>query len=176
MLRRGETTLQSLVTADPACGLARWRLTELGPQFAQYGRTARWKALVEPLDEIGAIRLHHGDAGLVPFDVVTLDAQERWRHTADRIALGTEVAVTAFIERARAAKDQHLDLGAAILVAPRFEEAGLEAYARALAAGRSRLGLDALRHREGFLRHGRGGLHVLLIEEEGGRRRPLVPE
>src|SRR3569623_3643691 len=176
VLRRGDTALKALVDADPACERARWLLTDLSLQFAQYGRTARWKALVEPIDEVGAVRLHHALADAPPFDVMTFDDMERARHLLSRVALGTEAAGAGFVERTTAVKAAEPELGAATLVAPRFEEAGLAAYLHALAAGRSRLGLDGLRHREGFLRVGRGGLHVLLVEDDGGRRRPLVPE
>ncbi|MBK9037459.1 MAG: protein kinase [Myxococcales bacterium] len=184
--RRGPATLQALVTSDPAYGAARWIIAELGAQFAQHGRAGRWKGLIEPLDRIGQVRLHHGLARAggdrVTFDAVAYDGDGRVVHVIDRVARGTRAAVEAFIERAtavRRARDGAGELGAAILVAPTFDEDALEAYLAALRTGGAlRASLDALSHREGYLRLGmRQGFHVLLVEETAdGRRRPLVVE
>jgi hypothetical protein len=184
-LRRGESTLQTLVVADPIHDAARWVLTELAPQFVRFGRAGRWKGLVEPLARVREVWLHHapgnghGDAG---FDAVTYGADHQVLHVIERVALGTKVTVDGLIRRAIALKTTlgHAELGGAILIAPRFEEEALGGYLEALRGAKKRSvfsGLDALSHKEGFVRLGaRSGLHVLLIEETDGERRPLVFE
>lgn len=188
-LRRGDTVLTGLVEADPAHGLARWVLTELGPQFERHGRTSAWKALVQPLASITEVRLHadlhRGGTGSATetFDVVALGDHGRVHHVIERVGRGTADAVAQFIARAvavKAAGGVGADLAAAILCAPAFDDAALEAYLAALRprAGRGLLaGLDALAHRDGYLRLGvRSGLHVLLVEDDSTTRRPLVIE
>lgn len=184
--RRGPATLRALVTADPAYAVARWVLAELGPQFAQHGRATHWKGLIAPLAQIAQVRLHHGLArpggAQVTFDAVATDASGRVVHVLDRVARGTADAVTEFIARVSAVrrmKDVAGALGAAILVAPSFDDAALAAYLGALRAGGPLLtGLDAFTHRDGYVRQGvRQGFHLLLLEESAdGRRRPLVIE
>ncbi|RLB55799.1 MAG: hypothetical protein DRJ42_05210 [Deltaproteobacteria bacterium] len=185
-LRRGESTLQSLVDADPAHSVARWVLVDLEVQFAQYDRTSRWKALVEPLSAVREVRLHHAVAqeggGSTMFDAVTYGEGGRMHHLIDRVALGTRRAVEDFFRRAIAAKrggGNQGGLGGAILVAPSFDEEALEAYLGGLRTINRRSifsGADVFSHREGYLRLGaRSGFHVLLVEETDGRRRPLVP-
>jgi hypothetical protein len=183
-LRRGESTFTALLDGDPAFALARWALVDLAPQFQQYGRTARCRALVEPLDRVGEVRLHHGvprvGGGTEAFDVVTCEGG-RPRHVMARVAHGTAEAVERFVARALAVKEapDGDGLTGAILVAPRFDEEALEAYLGALRPRDRRSifrTLDAFTHREGAIRLGaRSVLHVLLVEDEGGRRRPLVP-
>lgn len=185
-LRRGDSTLQSLVDGDPAFGLARWALVDLAPQFEQFGRTARWKALVEPLADVTEVRLHHGlaitNGAAEVFDVATYGGDGRLHHLIDHASVGDRATVERFVARALAVKEARKDsteLGGAVLVAPRFTEEGLEAYLKALTSSEKRSifsGFDAFVHKEGFLRLGvRSGLHLLLIEEQQGRRRPLVP-
>jgi hypothetical protein len=183
-LRRGDATLRSLVEADPANAIARWALVELAPQFTQHGRAARWKALIQPLADVREVRLHHavpragGEREL--FDVATFDDRGALRHVIERVAVGTRDVVEQFLARVSAVRLAHPELGGALLVAPRFEDDALDAYQRALRSkeGRSIFSsLDALTHREGFIRAGgRHGLHVLLVEEQTGQRRPLVFE
>jgi serine/threonine-protein kinase len=186
-LRRGDSTLDTLVVADPAYRASRWILTELATQFAQFGRTARWKALVEPLARIREVHLHEAVArpggGDETFDAVGYLDEGHIHHVVDRIALATREAVTAFVAKAVAVKESasHESLGAAILFAPRFGDDALDAYLAALSGGERRSifsRLDGLTHREGFVRLGaRSGLHVLLVEDgDEGRPRPLVPE
>jgi hypothetical protein len=160
-------------------------LTELAPQFVRFGRAGRWKGLVEPLARVREVWLHHapgnghGDAG---FDAVTYGADHQVLHVIERVALGTKATVDGLIRRAIALKTTlgHAELGGAILIAPRFEEEALGGYLEALRGAKKRSvfsGLDALSHKEGFVRLGaRSGLHVLLIEETDGERRPLVFE
>lgn len=181
-LRRGDSTLQSLVTGDPAYLLARWVLADLAPQMAQYGRSARWKALVEPLPSVSDVRLHHTPAGgSDAFDVATYGEDGRLHHVVERLAEGTAQAVERFFARVLEVKEARPhpgELGAAILVAPRFSEEALAAYLKALRSTGPALlsSLGALTHTEGYVRlSARRGFHVLLVEEEGGRRRPLVP-
>lgn len=184
-LRRGDSTLQSLVTGDPAYLLARWVLVDLAPQLAQHGRSARWKALVDPLPSVKEVRLHHAlagaKAGSDTFDLATYGEDGRLHHVVDRVAAGTAEAVERFFARVLEVKEARAhpgELGAAILVAPRFSEEALEAYLKALRSTGSALlsSLGALTHTEGYVRLGaRRGFHVLLVEDEGGRRRPLVP-
>ncbi|MBI5481855.1 MAG: protein kinase [Deltaproteobacteria bacterium] len=185
-LRRGDSTLQALVDGDPAFALARWVLVDLAPQFEQYGRTARWKALVEPLSEVVEVRLHHSLPGVrspaESFDAATYGKGGRLHHVIERASVGDRATVEAFVARviaAREARSDAAELTGAILVAPHFTEDGLDAYLKALRSNEKRSvfsGLDAFTHKEGFLRlSARGGLHVLLVEDNAGRRRPLVP-
>ncbi|GMV38454.1 MAG: hypothetical protein AMXMBFR64_01700 [Myxococcales bacterium] len=183
--RPGDTTFAALLDGDPAAALARWALVDLAPQFQQHGRTARWRALVEPLDTVREVRLHHGlpvPGGAVEvFDAVTIGEDGQVCHVLDRVARATPEAVDHFVRRALAAKAGAAGAGlsGAILVAPRFDDDALEGYLRALRpASRATLlrTFDAFTHREGFIRTGaRAGMHVLLVEEDGERRRPLVP-
>ena len=184
-LRRGESTLQTLVVADPIHDAARWVLTELAPQFVTFGRASHWKGLIDPLARVREVCLHHAPENLCSesaFDVVTYGADHQVLHVIDRVALGTKAAVDALLARAITLKTTlgHAELGAAILIAPRFEEEALAGYLDGLRGARKRSmfsGLDALSHKEGFVRLGaRSGIHVLLIEENNGERRPLVFE
>jgi hypothetical protein len=183
-LRRGDSTLQALVDQAPAFGLARWALVDLAPQFEQYGRTSKWKALVEPLSEVREVRLYHSlpraGGGVETFDVATFGEDGRLLHLVELVTEGTKERVERFVERVLAVKEgrQPHELGGAVLVAPRFTEDGLAAYLEALKKEKRSLfaGLDAFTHKEGFLRLGaRSGMHLLLIEDADGRRRPLVP-
>ncbi len=183
-LRRGDSTLQALVDQDPAFALARWALVDLPPQFEQFGRSSRWKALVEPLSLVRTVRLHHAAlAGGEPhaFDVAAFGEDGRLTHLFERATQGDRARVERFVDRvlAVASAPGAEKLGGAVLVAPRFLDDGLEAYLQALrSAGKSLFaGLDAFTHKEGFVRlSARSGLHLLLVEEDGGRRRPLMPE
>lgn len=185
-LRRGESTIESLVAADPAYHDARWVLAELAGQFAQFGRDRHWRALIEPLPQIDEVTLHRAVAragGHETFDAVGYLAAGGAHHVLDRVAHGTAEAVTGFLARAIAVKESghHPRLAAAILFAPRFDDAALAAYLSAVGGGGQHsifARLEGLGHREGYVRLGaRAGLHVLLVEdEEGGRRRPLVTE
>ena len=79
--------------------------------------------------------------------------------------------------RAKQAHGEAAELGGALLVAPRFTEDGLGEYLAGLAAhARSVFAkLEAFSHREGYVRLGaRDGIHVLLVEEVGDKRRALV--
>ncbi len=178
-LHRSGSMLDALVGGDPAQAAARWLLAELPIQFDQFGRTARWRKLVEPLASAREIRLHHAllGPGARGFDAAAFDGAGRATHLLDRVAAGSREAVEAFAARARAAKSGPAPaLGGAVLFAPRFDDEALDAYLRALrGAGRSLRGV--LSHREGFVRTSAAdGFHLLLVEEDGGRRRPLVPE
>lgn len=183
-LRRGDATLRSLVEADPAHAIARWALVELAPQFIQFRRAARWKALVQPLADVREVRLHHAVASAggdrERFDVATFDDRGGLRHLIERVAVGTKDVVEQFLARVTAVRRAHQELGGALLVAPRFEDDALDAYQHALRSreGRSIFSsLDVLTHREGFVHvGGRRGLHVLLVEDRAGQRRPLVFE
>lgn len=182
---RAESARQALLEADPALGLARWLLVDLGAQFEQFRRASRWRAMLEPLPWIDTVTLHAspipGDAGAPAFDVATF-AAGRLRHLADRVAHGTKEAVLDFVARVTAVKRSGgpgRSLAGAVLVAPSFSEQALEAYLAALrgAAGPLlRTALELWSHREGLLAMDGGGLHLLLVEEQGGRRRPLVTE
>ncbi|MGE0397032.1 MAG: serine/threonine-protein kinase [Kofleriaceae bacterium] len=184
-LRRGESTLHALVVADPIHDAARWVLTELAPQFARFGRATRWKGLIEPIDRVREVWLHHAPMNGSEsdrFDAVTYSADHEVLHVIERVALGTRAAVDGFLARTLSLKTarHHTQLGGAILIAPRFEEDALAGYLGALRAAKKRSvfsGLDALSHKEGFIRlSARNGLHVLLIEEADNERRPLVFE
>ncbi len=175
---RSGSMLDALVEGDPAQGSARWLLAELPLQFDQFGRSARWRKLVEALPRVTEVRLHHAptrDRGR-PFDAATFDGDGRLRHLLDRVAMGCRSAVDAFVERVIVAKEGGArDLGGALLFAPRFDEEALDAYLGALRSRGSLLG--ALSHREGFVRTSASdGFHLLLVEEGDGKRRPLVPE
>jgi serine/threonine protein kinase len=182
-LRRGDSTLQSLVESDPACASAWWVLAELPGQFEQFGRTTRWKWLVEPLAEVQVVKLHHQVPGVAvaPFDAATWSADGRLLHLVSRVPDGTKASVERFVTNALAVKEHAVggSLGAAILVAPQFSEDAIAAYLQALKSGEKRSifsSLDAFSHKEGFVRvSARHGFHLLLVEEQGGKRRPLVP-
>lgn len=183
---RAESTLHALIEADPAVGSARWVLVDLAPQFEQFRRTSRWRAMLEPLDRIDVVRLHHSvrvaDDRRVTFDAATFARDGSLHHLVDRVALGTREAVEEFISRVVAAKQASgpsRSAVGALLIAPRFTEEALGAYLGALRAARGRSirsALELLSHREGYLATEGGGCHVLLVEEVDGRRRPLVPE
>lgn len=184
-LRRGESTLQALVVTDPIYDAVRWVLTELPTQFTRFGRTGRWKRLIEPIARVREVWLHHAGSTTgcgERFDAVTYGDDHQIQHVIDRVALGTKATVEDFLARAIALETKGAPghLGGAILIAPRFEEDALAGYVEALRAASKRSmisGLDALGHKEGFVRlSSRSGFHVLLVEETDGERRPLVFE
>ncbi len=181
-LRRGGSTLHGLVANDPIFPLVRWVLTELPLQFNQFGRSGHWKGLVGSLPGVVEVRLHHRIEGAdsTMFDAVFRGPDQQVHQIVDRVAVGDRRAVEAFMTRAAAVKASHEELGGAVLVAPSFSEDALEAYLDGLRKAsrqtlRTRLE-TSLSHREGFIRVGRGGFHVLLIEDGGEHPRPLVPE
>jgi len=183
---RLESTVQALIDADPAVGVTRWLLVDLAFQFEQFRRTSRWRALLEPLAAIETVKLHHSillDDGLPsPFDAATFTSDGRLVHVVERVAVGTREAVASFLARVVAVKEHSAtghELAGAVLVAGSFDDDALDTYLEGLRASRKRSlrsALDLLSHREGFLTVGRGGCHILLIEDVDGRRRPLVPE
>ncbi len=180
-LRRGDSTVQALMDQDPAYALARWALVDLGHQLEQYRRTSKWKALAGPLEAVRAVKLHQSIDGVAgAFDVATWGESGRLLHLFERVSVGGRQQVERFVARALAAKVRRRpdELGGAVLIAPKFTDDGLEAYLQALRSSGSALlgGLDAFTHKEGFIRLSvRTGLHVLLVEEAEGRRRPLMP-
>lgn len=184
--RASESTQLALLDADPAVAAARWLLADVPYQFEQYRRTSRWRAMVDGLAAVSTVRVHHpadlGAGGVANFDVATFDVDGRMLHLLDRVAAGTADAVGSFIARVLASKQSAASAAqvvGAVLMAPSFSEDALDAYLGALRDSRRmslRAAIDALTHREGFLHIGRGGCHVLLVEEVEGRRRPLVPE
>ncbi len=182
-LRRGASTLRALVTGDPAYALTRWLLADLPLQFEQYNRTSRWRALVEPIARVQTARLHHAvqtERGSQAFDAATFAADGRLLHLAERAAEGSDKAVARFIARVTAAKQgpDGARLGGAVLSAKSFSDEAIETYLETVRRGGGPLlaGLGALTHTEGYLRlSARQGVHVLLVEESDGRRRPLVP-
>ncbi len=178
-LHRSGSLLSSLVDEDPAQAAARWLLAELPLQFEQFGRTPRWRKLVEPLSEVREVRLHHAALGAntLPFAAATFGPNGDLSHLVDRAATGSPEAVRAFADRVLAVKQAGAPkLGGALLFAPRFSEEALGAYLELLRGAKARL-FGALSHREGFVRLGvSDGVHLLLVEEGGEHRRPLVPE
>lgn len=184
--RAGDSTLQALINADPAAAAARWLLVDTPLQFEQFRRGDRWKAMLAALPAVRCVRLHHpmqtGDGVSLEFDATTFDGEGRAMHVIDRVAAGSPDAVGAFIDRvitARRSARVGEGLVGAVLIAPSFSEAALDAYLGGLRAARGsvlRAAMDLLTHREGYLSVGRGGCHILLVEERDGRRRPLVME
>lgn len=184
--RASDSTLHALISADPAAAAARWLLVDTPLQFEQFRRGDRWKAMLSALPAVRSVRLHHpiqaGDGVSLEFDATTFDAEGRAMHVIDRVAAGSADAVGAFIDRVSTAKRSARvaeALVGAVLIAPSFSEAALDAYLGRLRAARGsvlRAAMDLLTHREGYLTAGRGGCHVLLVEERDGRRRPLVME
>ncbi|OIP41838.1 MAG: hypothetical protein AUK47_05650 [Deltaproteobacteria bacterium CG2_30_63_29] len=183
-VRRGDSTVQSMLDGDSAFSDARWLLVDVAPQFEQYGRAARWKGLVGTLPSVERVILHHTIPTLgsteAPLDVVTFDAQGNILHILSRVALGQKGAVTRFVEQATRFKETSPSagsLGAAILLAPSFDDEALDAYIKSFRKAGLWSRLDVFTHLEGFLHLGaRTGFHVLLVEETEGRRRPLMPQ
>lgn len=186
-VRRGESTVQSMLLGDSAYADARWLVADVATQFEQYDRASRWKGLVDLLPSVERLVLHHDlstergpDAHV---DVATYGPDGGMLHILRRVAIGGSDAVIQLIRDAVKVKTETpagASLGAAVLIAPSFDESALQAYFKGLRPAGS-LGLwarlDAFSHREGFLHTGtRAGFHVLLVEETEGRRRPLMPQ
>ncbi len=186
-MRRGDSTIQSMLDGDIALADARWLLVDVAPQFEQYNRIAKWKALIEPLHDVRRVILHHtittangAESGV---DVAAFGEDGLLLHALRRVASGTSDAVTRFIEDAIAWKTSRPDaaeMGAAVLIAPSFDEDALEAYLKGLRSADKRKfwkRFDAFSHIQGYLHINTGvGFHVLLVEEAEGRRRPLMPQ
>ncbi|MBT9555532.1 MAG: serine/threonine protein kinase [Myxococcales bacterium] len=181
-MAEGQSVLLALVDADPATALARWLVADLESQFVQFGRAGRWAGLVEAVQSAARVALYEAfEPALAAFDVTLRDSRDSSCLVATRAPIGDSATVAAFLESCVALRQRSAgrSLSAAVLVAPSFDDAALEAYMGGLARS-ARTGRGLLRrltsHREGWLDTGDGGLHVLLVEEAEGRRRPLVPE
>lgn len=178
------STAESLVAADPATALVRWFLADVESLFEQFQRTARWRSMLEVVPEVAGATLHPTlttSTGLgLTFDAATVDAAGHIRHVVERVADGSPEAVASFIARVEALREARglgSHLVGAVLVAPRFSEAALEVYLQTLSASRRtslKAAMDLFTHREGHLVTKGGLCHVLLVEEQEGRRRPLV--
>lgn len=181
-----DAVVAEMIGSDPVIPLARWILADLAAQFEQFQRTNRWKAMIEPLSAIKSVRLHGpvlvGEGHTRSFDAAFYGEDEHLYLIVDRVTAGTRAAVVSFVEGVVAAKQSRGPSGnivGAVLVAPSFTDDGLAAYLDALNGSRKRTlwaALEFLSHREGFLTLGRSGFHILLVEENEGRFRPLVPE
>jgi hypothetical protein len=178
-----DPTLFGIVAGDPAVDLARWLLVDVPLQFEQFRRTARWRAMIEPLHSVEMVALHH--SLLLPcgrplsFDAATLNGDQEELHVIERAAIGAPGAVEAFLRRVVEAKAVSPKLSGALLFAPSFTEESLALYLERLSSSKKvslRSAVDLFTHREGLLYTAHGSCHVLLVEESDGRRRPLVPQ
>lgn len=175
------STLRAMVEADPAFARATWMLRQLGPQLERFARANRWAGLAAPLPRIRRVVLHEPVvSGGRRFDSLAFDGDGKLRHVAHHVAEGTRAAVESFLEDVLVAKASRRDaseLEGAVLFADTFTEDALAAYLDGLKARSSAVfgALEVLSHREGYVRLGaRSGLHVLLVTEHGGERRPLM--
>ena len=169
----------ALLATDPAARLLHWLVEKAPAKLDSSVLRTRWKYLAEWIPLVSAARLHHHpdrtDAGLAAlFDVVTMANDGKILHL---VACREELNAQAFeailadaleVKRARLATG---DVGALIVVAPRFSDEVIEAYLHAIeetSRGISRL-QENLTGYAGFVRLGRGrGFHVLLVEARDG--------
>ncbi len=173
---------------DPVHRFLRWSLEELAPFFRERDKAGKWKYLVEWLAEVRTARLHHdlphpGSGESDTFDLATFDGDGRALHLADRVAHATPEVLDDFRRRVIRAKTARLktgDVGAALLVARRFDDATLDAWRAGLkeSGGSGRWSFEeAFTRYEGFVRIGpRRGFHLLLVEEAAdGSFTPVLP-
>ncbi|MEM6457620.1 MAG: hypothetical protein AAF772_21205, partial [Acidobacteriota bacterium] len=172
---------------DPIYAVLSWMVAELGPFFAERDREGRWKYLAGWLPLARRALLHHDlpqpEGGARDhFDLVTFDEADKVLHLVERVPVGSVEAFNDFVARVERAKEARFktgDVGGAVLVAPRFDDAAWAAYQdRLQTASRGLLGLEeAYTGYQGFIRMGaRRGFHLLLVEVGAdGRFTPRLP-
>ena len=184
--RRGQSTIEHLMASAPACRVLSW-LLDCPAFFAERNRAARWKYLTEWVPLVRSARLHHAlprprSSATDAFDVVTFDADGKVLHVAERIAHGSAAALEAFIARvieAKTARTDRGDIGAAILLAPSFDDDAIALWRQRTSEETRRSWFHtmqaSLTHYEGFVRQSaKRGFHLLLVEEQGDHFAPLL--
>ncbi len=172
---------------DPIHRFLRWSLEELPPYFRERERAARWKYLVEWLDDVRSARLHGelprpDGTGADFFDLATFATDGRALHLAHRVARATPETLAEFrdaVIQAKSARVKTGDIGGAFLIAPEIDEATVQALAMLAATEKSGrwFGVEeSFTGYEGFVRIGpRRGFHLLLIRESAAGFEPLLP-
>ena len=163
--------------AAPAYRALTWLLSDLPNWFRERRRAGGWRYLAEWVPKIRRARLYHplrrpGTGERDRFDLVTFDERGKVLHLVQRSAGVDPESLSRFVERVKVAKEARTktgDIGAALLIAPRFDQATLEAYDSVLESASSGRWLslgEALTGYEGFVRTGpRRGFHLLLVAE-----------
>jgi hypothetical protein len=171
---------------DPRWSLGQWCVRDAKRIFEQHGRSTRWTRLLKAFEQTANMNwdpptdahVRGGDALWASLRTNS-DTLAGWLittgspHTAidDPQWLHDVVQVMNTFSPGEAT-------GGIIIGAETFGDAFLEAYLELLRSSQRRYffgGLDALSHREGFLRVGlKAGYHILLVEMAKGEIRPLV--
>lgn len=170
----------------PAYRLLGYTLRELPATLAERSRTTAWKYLGDWLPQVSKAILYHalprpGGQDNDHFDVVTFDKKDKVLHVMDCLDEATPKALERFIERvivAKNARSRSGDIGGAVLAAPSFPVACIEAYnARLLERSASFFGMEEqLTGYAGFVRISPlRGFHLLLVEATDDERfEPLL--
>ncbi len=169
----------------PAYRLLGYTLRDLPTVLTERARSTAWKYLGDWLPQVRKALLYHalprpGSQETDRFDVVTFDQKDKVLHVMDCLDEATPDALEGFIERVIAAKNarsKNGDIGGAVLAAPSFSDACIEAYnARLLEHSASFFGMEEqLTGYAGFVRMSpRRGFHLLLIEADDEKHTPLV--
>jgi serine/threonine protein kinase len=161
----------------PAFRILSWMLGELPAWLAERRLDAGWKYLAKWLPLVRRARLYHdlrrpGSEEHDRFDAVTFDEQGKVLHLIERADRADPDSLRRFVKRVSVVKEARIktgDVGAAVLVAPSFDEPTLGAYESTLETASSGRWLsfgEALTGYEGFVRIGpRRGFHLLLVAE-----------
>jgi tRNA A-37 threonylcarbamoyl transferase component Bud32 len=170
----------------PAYRLLSYALRELPSALAERVHSTGWKYLSEWLPLVRKATLYHalprpGGRETDLFDVVTFDRQDKVLHVMDYLDEATPPTLERFVERVIAAKNARRrtgDIGGAVLVAPAFSDACLEAYAARLAERSASFFSmeEQLTGYAGFVRiSARRGFHLLLVQStDDGRFQALL--
>lgn len=171
----------------PAYRLLGWLLEKLPRYLIERDKVQPWKYLSEWIPLVRSARIYHdlprvGSRETDTFDLVTSDGDGKVLHLAHWVANLSAERFEAFLDRVIQAKTARIkggDVGGALLVAPKFSDDVLEAYAERI---KSRGGSSFFSMEEsftgyaGFVRIGaRRGFHLLLVEERDGKFEPLLP-
>ncbi len=175
----GEAIRESALAEAPMRRFYGYLLRGMPEALAREGADESLRYLSSWIPFVRRAVLHHAlprpqCAGTDLFDLVTFDAEGKALHVAHRVGRGTALAVRDFAERVAAAKGARLksgDIGAALLVAPSFDAAAIDAW-RDITDGASRrpwslAAIERMTEYHAFVRLGpRRGYHLILVEEK----------
>lgn len=167
----------------PAFKVLDWMVATLPRLLVERQRAKPWKYLADWLLHISRATLHSdlerpGQNVSDYFDIVTEDPQGKILHIAHRLPNPTADGLRELVDRIIAAKEARIkggDIGGALIIAPSFPQAVVDAYKSYLGRGfgNQLLGLDRSMGYEGFVRlSSRRGFHLLLVQETAEGHRP----
>jgi serine/threonine protein kinase len=182
---RDSTIWRDLYRGDPMFKLLEWMVASLPEHMDARKRFDRWKYLTHWIAEISSATLYEqlprpNSRESDDFDLVTRDDDRKVLHVAQRVSRLSADHLDTFVssvKRAKTARNDRGDIGAALLVAPSIDDSFHQPYADLTADSSSWMDVvtESFTGYEGFVRTGmRRGFHLLPVVEQGGDFKPVL--